>query len=588
MLLSPYILIWGDFFMQNNVKNFAEVEQLNPHEGYYFNGSKTYQRGWKMHLFLNSGNDEFPILNDPRIKKLSNYLITRNFEHKFQNGCDDLNSFCIYIGSRDEAMALGKDLEKNFGKDFKTLSPMGNLHSGSDFNLSDNIGIRFDGADDKKNDTPFTRYGICGIPMMNYCDDFTPNELLSQRKTNESDSHILPFGEERSLLKTLAAHVALAKECGEYYLGKDYQQNPWDREIFKPLLDVYTLKEIDDFVGKEIQRSDPGKYIFPNVKAAAGQGIDISVYDIMGIAKGSPQAQRQEYNVLNNKIDVQAKRDKRFLERIKHLGLDAATQKELLQLHKDGTHSMSQIISYALKLRVRNPQKFANGGAPAAAAEAIEYYKSGSYQSRGKKEMDAKLAELAADEQPTPQPAPQPLTISGMEENTTSESAHTEENGTSTTVENNADALFKEQYRIVCRNIAAKNQGAKFNENPQSKNFYGEVLKTNGEKFIMEADDQYNVKLGATDASGKPKNPEYKDILELVKLAKSQDRSVNFGESLTDETRGRIWLACLNLGVETINTPKLEDLKTLSPETGKYLKAALTMPKTKQKSASRA
>lgn len=251
--------------MENTVASFQELSKLPNDAPYYFRGVRSYTTGWKMHLFLNNAPDKFPDLHNETVTQLSEFLINENLEHKFKNGCDGANTFCIYVGSRDDCENLAQRLIKLFGEKFQKLSPTGNDFSGSDKNLFNhpNIGIRFDGVNEKKNDSPFLRYGENGIPGFLYGINFA-SAVLGRKISDEQEDK----------LKKIACHLILAKYCGEKYLGKNYSQHPWDQEVFDAG-SMFSVSDIETYTQKCIALFDPVKFIKP--ASLAEKGYDINV-----------------------------------------------------------------------------------------------------------------------------------------------------------------------------------------------------------------------------------------------------------------------------------------------------------------------
>ncbi len=237
--------------MQNIIHSYDELSKLSSDAPYYFYGEKTYTTGWKMHLFLNKGNDVFPDLHDRTIQELSKFLISENLEHKFKNGCDGENTFCIYIGNRDDCEELALRLATRFAKEFQRLSPQGNKFSGSDKNMFDNpnIGIRFDGVNENLPNSPFLRYGDKGIPDFLHGICFA-SSVLGKKVTSEQEEK----------LKKVACHLILAKYCGEKYLGKNYESKPWDKEIFDNISE-FSSDDVKKYTQQCITMFRPRQYI---------------------------------------------------------------------------------------------------------------------------------------------------------------------------------------------------------------------------------------------------------------------------------------------------------------------------------------
>ena len=265
--------------MQNVIHSYDELSRLSDDAPYYFNGEKTYTTGWKMHLFLNKGDNGFPDLHDKTIQELSKFLISENLEHKFKNGCDGANTFCIYVGSRDDCEELALRLAEKFAKKFQILSPRGNKFTGSDENVfgNPNIGIRFDGVNENLSNSPFLRYGDKGIPDFLH-GIYLAGAVLGKKVTSEQEEK----------LKKAACHLILAKYCGEKYLGKNYKTKPWDQEIFDNVSE-FSSDDIKKYTQRCINMFHPRQYIKPT--SLSSEEYEINIDEKMKTQNDSQQSQ---------------------------------------------------------------------------------------------------------------------------------------------------------------------------------------------------------------------------------------------------------------------------------------------------------
>ncbi len=269
--------------MENYINSFQDLSELSNDAPYYFRGKSLYTTGWKMHLFLNSAPDKFPDLHNETIQKISKFLIDRNLEHKFRNGNDGDNTFCIYIGDRNECETLAKELVAEFGREFSQLSQNGNSFSGSDQNLlnNPNIGIRFDGVNENLPNSPFFRYGANGIPEFLH-DCYLASSVLGRDISKKQEDK----------LKKVAAHIILAKFCGEKYLGKNYQNKPWDSELFGNVSE-FSAEDINKYTQVCVAIFNPQKYIKPTSRALDGEGYNIDVGAKLRVVNSSTKPMNQ-------------------------------------------------------------------------------------------------------------------------------------------------------------------------------------------------------------------------------------------------------------------------------------------------------
>ena len=267
--------------MQNVINSYDEISRLSSDAPYYFNGEKTYTTGWKMHLFLNKGNDVFPDLHDRTIQEVSKFLISENLEHKFKNGCDGANTFCIYVGSRDDCEELALKLATKFAKEFQRLSPQGNKFSGSDKNMfgNPNIGIRFDGVNENLSNSPFSRYGEKGIP------DFLRKVYFASSVLGKKVSY-----EQEEKLKKVVCHLILARYCGEKYLGKNYKTKPWDQKLFDSISE-FSSDDVKKYTQRCISMFHPRQYIKPT--SLSTEECEINIDEKMKTQSNSQQPQNK-------------------------------------------------------------------------------------------------------------------------------------------------------------------------------------------------------------------------------------------------------------------------------------------------------
>lgn len=133
------------------------------------------------------------------------------------------------------------------------------------------------------------------------------------------------------------------------------------------------------------------------------------------------------------------------------------------------------------------------------------------------------------------------------------------------------DKSFKEPYRTYYQNIAKRDK-SKYLEDKKAENFSAALVRENGDRLEINASADNHVSLGAKDQKKNAKIPDYKDFDDLVKLLKSQGKTVSLGDIRTPEYKARLVLACLKAKVEVEPMPDFEKTDGLEPETLKRLR----------------
>ena len=133
------------------------------------------------------------------------------------------------------------------------------------------------------------------------------------------------------------------------------------------------------------------------------------------------------------------------------------------------------------------------------------------------------------------------------------------------------DKSFKEPYRTYYQNIAKRDK-SKYLEDKKAENFSATLVRENGDRLEINASADNHVSLGAKDQKKNAKIPDYKDFDDLVKLLKSQGKTVSLGDIRTPEYKARLVLSCLKAKVEVEPMPDFEKTDGLEPETLKRLR----------------
>lgn len=136
------------------------------------------------------------------------------------------------------------------------------------------------------------------------------------------------------------------------------------------------------------------------------------------------------------------------------------------------------------------------------------------------------------------------------------------------------DDSWKDGIRAFYRNVSAR-EGSVYKEAEDKINYLAKLERLDGSVLEIEANNEYNVALGAKNKDGQDEVPSLQDMRDLVKLAQSKNSGMNFAEGNEPEFDGRLLIACLEA------KPQPLDMKNKPELTPEFL-AQLT-PATKQK-----
>ncbi len=138
---------------------------------------------------------------------------------------------------------------------------------------------------------------------------------------------------------------------------------------------------------------------------------------------------------------------------------------------------------------------------------------------------------------------------------------------------------WKNDYRTFYQNVAQRD-GDTYVESPDSVNYLARIKRADGSTLEIEANNEYNVALGATNTSDGTDVPSLKDMRDLVKLAQSKNSGMDFAADNDPEFNARLLIACLEARPAPLkmrNQPEVtpEFLAQLKPETKRLLQATL-------------
>ena len=141
---------------------------------------------------------------------------------------------------------------------------------------------------------------------------------------------------------------------------------------------------------------------------------------------------------------------------------------------------------------------------------------------------------------------------------------------------------WKNDYRTFYQGVAQRD-GDTYVESPDSANYLARIKRTDGSTLEIEANNEYNVALGATNTSDGTDIPSLKDMRDLVKLAQSKNSGMDFAADNDPEFNARLLIACLEAHPQPLkmrNQPEVtpEFLAQLKPETKRQLLFAMNPP----------
>lgn len=133
------------------------------------------------------------------------------------------------------------------------------------------------------------------------------------------------------------------------------------------------------------------------------------------------------------------------------------------------------------------------------------------------------------------------------------------------------DDSWKDGFRAFYRDVSTR-EGSVYKEAEDKVNYLAKLERQDGSVLEIEANNEYNVALGAKNKDGQDEIPSLEDMRDLVKLAQSKNSGMNFAEDNEPEFDGRLLIACLEAKPQPLdmkNKPELtpEFLSQLTPAT---------------------
>ncbi len=140
------------------------------------------------------------------------------------------------------------------------------------------------------------------------------------------------------------------------------------------------------------------------------------------------------------------------------------------------------------------------------------------------------------------------------------------------------DDSWKNDFRVFYQNIANRD-GFVYEEDEQTHNYLANIKRTDGSALNIEANNEYNIALGATDADGKSDYPKISDFEDVIALARKKKAGINFGKDNDNEYNARLLIACLEATpkISISNKPIVNEefLASLQPATKARLLTAM-------------
>lgn len=141
------------------------------------------------------------------------------------------------------------------------------------------------------------------------------------------------------------------------------------------------------------------------------------------------------------------------------------------------------------------------------------------------------------------------------------------------------DDNWKNGWRTHYRAVAARDKFT-YHEDVKNPNFVAEITRNDGSKLNIEANNEYNLSLGAQTADGKDDIPAIKDFADVVAKAAADNSVIEFASIRDDEFKARLLIACLEASprMKTNKAPNITPafLKNIDPKTKARLQKALT------------
>lgn len=106
------------------------------------------------------------------------------------------------------------------------------------------------------------------------------------------------------------------------------------------------------------------------------------------------------------------------------------------------------------------------------------------------------------------------------------------------------DDNWKNGWRTHYRAVAARDKFT-YHEDVKNPNFVAEITRNDGSKLNIEANNEYNLSLGAQTADGKDDIPAIKDFADVVAKAAADNSVIEFASIRDDEFKARLLIACL-------------------------------------------
>lgn len=133
---------------------------------------------------------------------------------------------------------------------------------------------------------------------------------------------------------------------------------------------------------------------------------------------------------------------------------------------------------------------------------------------------------------------------------------------------------------------AAQRRGLAYDEDMNNGNYKAQLTKPDGSTLDVEANNEYNLSVGARKPDGSATIPDYEDFADLARKAREKNCQMEFGDIRDDEYKARLLIACLEIDppLKTKGAPHItpEFLNNLEPATKIRLNKAMTRQRQQQ------
>lgn len=144
---------------------------------------------------------------------------------------------------------------------------------------------------------------------------------------------------------------------------------------------------------------------------------------------------------------------------------------------------------------------------------------------------------------------------------------------------------WKEEHRSFFTTTAQR-RGFDYSEDANNANYKAQLTKPDGSTLDIEANNEYNLSVGARKPDGSSTIPDYEDFSDIARKAREKNCIMEFGDIRDDEYKARLLIASLEIDppLKTKGAPHItpEFLNNLEPTTKIRLNKAMTRQRQQQ------